>query len=648
MAWKQSRFETAATSVLVLVLVAVVVAGGCGVAKEQGGDTAQTDSATVDVSLDVPRQDNTAYEAACPGEAQAAQTTLIPTPVTVFTWGAVQPLSDSTLSWEGQAQMPERELERMAEDFALTVTPDGALRIVIHTDDQWAALRKQCGFETPASEAYYLSTAVAEGTAVAHVYGDAAGRFYAIKTLRQLLSGDPVSLQEVDILDYPATPIRGVVEGFYGLPWDKSDRLAMMAYLADLKMNTFVYAPKDDPWINAAWMAQFPEDELRHMRDMTDAATKQRIRLCWELHIGWALSFSSAADLDLMVDKFDSIGQQGIDCFVLAFDDVNKFLSDADQNAYGGYAEAQADFVTRLDQRLMELYPQAMLAFVPVEYWTDHEDTNSDLAYLGKQLPPQWMIAWTGKKIVSATISEQDAEEIAAILQRPAFLGDNYPVVDGSVGEVLLGPLTGREPGVALATSGSVFNPMPLPFASLPALATTADWAWNPQAYVPEDSASRSAFLYAGAKDQEAVTAFFLSNRSTILEASNAPELVESMQAFWDAWEAAAPDGIATAAANLQQQFLAHYVALDDLAQGAKLHPALQQLVPWMDAQARYAQAVIDVLALLEGKAAGTAPAAEAVDSLVAVGAELGNLTYRPTGTILPDFLGQCLEALAD
>lgn len=644
MVCKQSRLQAAVNNLL--VLVAVLASSACTGTKGPGGDDSQADTSYQDAGLDVPRGDALDPEVTCPGGALASPTVIIPGPVAVFQWGQPKPLQAASLWWEGEGKTLDRELERLAKDFALTVEEDGALRIVIHTDAEWATLQTQCGFETPAAEAYFLTTEVTDDRAVAHVYGDQAGRFYAIKTLRQLLSGDPVSLRSVEIIDYPATQIRGVVEGFYGLPWGKTDRLAMMAYLADLKMNTFVYAPKDDPWINAAWMAPFPEDELRHMRDMTDAATKQRIRLCWELHIGWALSFSSAEDLELMVAKFDSIGQQGIDCFVVAFDDVNKFLSTADQEAYGGYAEAQADFVQRLDQQLTALYPAAMLAFVPVEYWTDHDDTLTDLAYLGEHLPPEWMVAWTGPKIVSATISEKDAEEIAAILQRPAFLGDNYPVVDGSVGEVLLGPLVGREPGVALATSGSVFNPMPLPYASLPALATTADWAWNPQAYVPENSTARAALLYAGEKDSEVVTSFFLSNRSAILESSNAPELVDALQLFWAAWDAAEQDDIATAAAALQQQFLSHFVALDDLAQGGKLHPALLELVPWMDSQARYARAITEALTLLEGHATGTTPDDESLETLSATAAQLGQLPQRPTGSILPDFLEQCLAVL--
>ncbi len=45
------------------------------------------------------------------------------------------------------------------------------------------------------------------------------------------------------------SPIRGVIEGFYGRPWTHQQRLSLIDFLADRGMNTFVYSPKDDPLV---------------------------------------------------------------------------------------------------------------------------------------------------------------------------------------------------------------------------------------------------------------------------------------------------------------------------------------------------------------------------------------------------------------
>jgi len=562
--------------------------------------------------------------------------------VSVYHLGEAIELSEAQLSWEGETTGLTGELQRLAADFGF-VEGEGGLQVVVHNDDEWTDLQAECGFDVPGDGAYYLGV---DG-AVAHVFGDEAGRFLALKTLRQLVSAAPAAVRPARILDYPATPIRGVVEGFYGPPWTKEDRLAMLPLMADLKMNAFVYAPKDDMWINAAWMQPYPDQELEYIGKLVEAAIEQRIRVCWELHIGWSLTFSKQEDLALMVAKFDSVGQQGVDCFVLAFDDVNKFMSPADEEAYAGYAEAQADFTNRLADELLALYPEAMLSFVPVEYWTDHEDTQTDLAYLGKNLGLEWEIAWTGRKIIPTTITEDDAVEIEGILQRPALLGDNYPVSDaGAGGEVILGPLVGREPGVVALTSGAVFNPMPLPFGSLPALATTADWAWNPDGYDPERSIGNAVQLYAGEKWRASVTGFFLSNRSAILEPSQAPELKAAMDALWDAWGA---DGNLTATAStLRTDFFELYVDMEPLTDDLTLHPVMQELVPWMDAQVDYSHACLTALDLLLAAAEGTAPTPDQLAALQTYVDQLAVLPHRSTGPIMPDFLTRCLEEMAE
>jgi len=41
---------------------------------------------------------------------------------------------------------------------------------------------------------------------------------------------------------------RGIVEGFFGPPWSIEQRCAMFEFGAKHAMNTYLYAPKDDPY----------------------------------------------------------------------------------------------------------------------------------------------------------------------------------------------------------------------------------------------------------------------------------------------------------------------------------------------------------------------------------------------------------------
>ena len=55
--------------------------------------------------------------------------------------------------------------------------------------------------------------------------------------------------QGIDVADGPAFAIRGVIEGFYGTPWSDEQRLDMIDFLAAHRFNTFLYTPKDDPFL---------------------------------------------------------------------------------------------------------------------------------------------------------------------------------------------------------------------------------------------------------------------------------------------------------------------------------------------------------------------------------------------------------------
>lgn len=47
--------------------------------------------------------------------------------------------------------------------------------------------------------------------------------------------------------------VRGVIEGFYGRPWTHEQRLGLIEFIGARGMNTFVYAPKDDPLVRREW-----------------------------------------------------------------------------------------------------------------------------------------------------------------------------------------------------------------------------------------------------------------------------------------------------------------------------------------------------------------------------------------------------------
>jgi hyaluronoglucosaminidase len=55
------------------------------------------------------------------------------------------------------------------------------------------------------------------------------------------------------IEDYPLFYKRGYIEGFYGKPWSFEERIDMLELMSEHCMNTYFYAPKDDPYHRNRW-----------------------------------------------------------------------------------------------------------------------------------------------------------------------------------------------------------------------------------------------------------------------------------------------------------------------------------------------------------------------------------------------------------
>ncbi|MBJ8193264.1 beta-N-acetylglucosaminidase domain-containing protein, partial [Bacillus cereus] len=68
------------------------------------------------------------------------------------------------------------------------------------------------------------------------------------------------TLPVMSIRDEPSFPVRGIIEGFYGKPWSFADRMDAVRFMAAHRMNTFMYAPKEEPYHRELWREPYPED----------------------------------------------------------------------------------------------------------------------------------------------------------------------------------------------------------------------------------------------------------------------------------------------------------------------------------------------------------------------------------------------------
>ncbi|MBM4354964.1 MAG: hypothetical protein FJ109_14455 [Deltaproteobacteria bacterium] len=661
---------------LTLLFATAVCLCACSGSPSGAGDVRDAEDS---VAGDVLPRDSFDAASLCPTDVPLSERVpLLPQPFAVYRWGEPVALNGTRLEVIGPGEDAAAELDALAEAAGLRQGGNGegdvAVRIQLHDEADWAALQTVCSLDAGVIPgAYFLDVEVKGTTLVVHLLaGEETGRFYGLKTLRQVMGAglaglpdvrpgreerggggqdatesSPASGRSVRIFDRPAIAMRGLIEGFYGTPWGPKARLDMVALAGELRLSHYLYAPKAAPLINTAWMLPFEQDDLAHFEALAEAGRRHHVRICLEMHPSWLFHYSSDEDMAVLLGKFEAAVAQGIDCLALAYDDVSDKLIPPDDQAFADYTAAQADFVPRLGEALRAAHPDVALVYVPVEYYTNHPRAATAWPVFAAALPDYWEIAWTGREIGNTAISLADAEEAAGMMQRKPLLGDNYPVSDDAnkTGVLFLGPLVGRSPDLLQGLSGIAFNAMPLPYSSLPAVATAADYSWNPQRYVPAESMRSASRLLGGKEGADALYTLAMANRCAMLEGSAAPELAEAVAELWESIEAKdAPDAAALA---LREQFFVPYRSVQDgLASEGVLPGLAAELVPWTSKLTAYGKAGELALDLLLEQAGGKVTAPGKVQDLADQAEALEALLPKPTGKIMDEFLDRVLLEL--
>ncbi|MFI6822799.1 beta-N-acetylglucosaminidase domain-containing protein [Micromonospora sp. NPDC050187] len=419
-----------------------------------------------------------------------------------------------------------------------------------------------------------------------------------------------------------ALPLRGTVEGFYGPPWSPAERLAHLEFSALVGLNTYVYAPKNDPYHRARWRDTYPADELRQLAALAERARSLDIRFVYAISPGLTMRFADDADHRALAAKTAALWDAGVESFALFFDDVPTELSRPEErDRWPGAGAAHGEACTRFVADV--LTPRGIrepLLVCPTDY--AGTDTSAYRQQFAETAPPEVVVAWTGPDIVVGAITREDVDRAAASYRRPLVLWDNYPVNDYEPSRLFLGPLTGRATDLAgSALVGVLANPMVQAVPSRIPLASVADWARDPGRYDPAVSARRALATVAGAGAGH-LEPLVRACSAWPPSAAQDPELLQAMD-----------DALAGSPAALDVLT----TRLDELARGcaaaAEPEPLVTALRPWLTAGASGARAGLAAVRLLRS----------ATSDLLAEG---GSTTGRPTAT--PTASDQRIEALRE
>ncbi|MFA3875677.1 beta-N-acetylglucosaminidase domain-containing protein [Streptomyces sp. MMCC 100] len=406
------------------------------------------------------------------------------------------------------------------------------------------------------AEGYALRVSDAgRGTRIALGGTDAAGQFYAVQTLRQLFvraGSERWKVAGVQASDYPSMPLRGTIEGFYGQPWTHAERLDQMDFYGDVKANTYIYAPKDDPYHRGKWREPYPADKLAELGELVNRATANHVRFTFAVSPGESICYSDPADRAALEAKLQALYDLGTRAFSIPLDDISytRWNCEGDKAAYGepgraAAARAQVDLLNDVQRNFVAGHEGVQpLQMVPTEYGdltgTAYKQT------MRETLDPAVVVMWTGTAVVPPKITNDEADQVSKLFGRKVFVWDNYPVNDfgNTSGRLLLAPYDKREAGLSEHLSGIVANPMNQPYASKIAVFGTADFTWNDRAYDADTNWPRAMSYLAGG-DREATDALLvlgdLEHMAPTFGATpwqpQAPVLARRVERFWATWD---------------------------------------------------------------------------------------------------------------
>jgi len=290
--------------------------------------------------------------------------------------------------------------------------------------------------------------------------------------------------------DEPGFDIRGVVEGFYGPSWSWEDRQQMIRLMSDLRMNLYIYAPKEDPLHRSEWRKAYEKETMERFSALVELARSLFIRFCFALSPGLDIEYSSDGDIEAIVSKLEAFYSIGVRDFAIFLDDIpGQLTSERDKDTYESLGKAQRHLLEEVLQRLRETDPGIRLFFCPTEYHGTEVD-----AYLEEisKLPQEIIIFWTGPKVCSTRITSSDAQVLKEALKRKILIWDNYPVNDYAPRRLHLNAVRNRDPDLATNCVGLVSNPMSEAEASKVALFTYGEYLWDPKGYDPDTSLDRA------------------------------------------------------------------------------------------------------------------------------------------------------------
>ena len=333
--------------------------------------------------------------------------------------------------------------------------------------------------------------------------------FCGLASLEQMLDEQQTKLPCVTIYDYADVKNRGVIEGYYGVPYSEEVTEDLFRFMARYKMNSYMYGAKSDPYHSQYWEKPYPQTitpEQKKIGMMTQymmgnlakVATANKVNFIWAIHPGTAFFNTESDDvLNKIMEKYESMYKLGMRQFGVFVDDCG-VPEDSASLSIG------AQRLTALQQLVDKKWNYKGAApadtvkplnYVPQLYaysWVSKEKAGRFFRALSAT-PQKTVIYITGRNIWSVPNNE-DPDIVSKWIGREVGWWWNYPCNDNDMDKLFVSGMydnfrdekhidnDAKMPD-SLGVKTLISNPMQQGAASKIALFSIGDYAWNNAAF---------------------------------------------------------------------------------------------------------------------------------------------------------------------
>lgn len=428
-------------------------------------------------------------------------------------------------------------------------------------------------------DAYLLSI---EDNTITILGKDTDAAFYGISSLKLILEqAAGMAVRSLQMEDYAIGQYRGFIEGYYGIPWSVEDRISLMNFGGDFKMNIYIFAPKDDPYHNSQWRELYPEDKLAEITEMVEAGAAAKCRFAWAIHpfMNSGINLSNYDEsLEVIKAKFQQLYDAGVRQFVISADDASSNTN------------VQVKLLNDMSQWVKEHEGTYNLVFVPMIYCTAAANWGYGISLqnyynLLKEVDEDVEFMWTGEYVCHPA-TQYTFDHFTQVSGREPFMWLNWPVNDVNHKRLVMGPAENciLNTGGVTGFKGIVTNPLEQGEASKTSLFAIADYAWNTADFDSETSWEDSfQYIDSGASESLHELCKHLTNPDPggITGMAESKEIAPYVNAFRSAYSSG--NDLTETGNALVEQFQKIVDAANDFQANGVNENLKDEMKPWVD-----------------------------------------------------------------